>query len=139
VAGQGAAGIGPGPAPELGVRVERSGGEPDALILQVPRGWRLYAPDPGEAGLPLRLDWLLEGPRGTERTAPVAADYPDPDVGTSGGLLVRSYTGTVRVSLTPPRGALQPDAVRVGWALCRADLCVPGVSDVRWAGPRGDR
>jgi thiol-disulfide isomerase/thioredoxin len=120
------------PRPEFRLGPADEGGLP--LDIVIPRDWSLYAPDPGDAGLPLRLEWVwrVPGVADGERTRAAAARFPEPDEGTASGLHVRRFTGSVRATLAgpPTLDGAPPGALRVRWALCQDDVCVPGVSEV---------
>lgn len=105
-------------------RLVPDGPEALALTVCVPDGWALYAPDlpehpTGGAGLPLRIR------AGNDSVLPRA--WPRPLSRST--VLGRSWihpAGCFRAGLP----AVGPEALAAGlelsWALCRADLCIPG-------------
>jgi thiol:disulfide interchange protein DsbD len=103
-------------------------GEPAelAFAIDVPKGWHIYAPEPGDAGLPTRVTlslpvaWEAGPPR-----FPEARRFDEP-----GGIVTFGYTGDVAVSVPIRLGSgsvAGPAAVgaEVRWLACR-ERCVPG-------------
>lgn len=99
------------------------------VVLSVPDGWTVYDADPGEAGLSLRMEWVGKG--GAE-VLPVEVRLPEPREAMSAGYRVRLHEGEVRVVLRPPPPGLDRPMLRIRWGACRGDLCVPGVTELRW-------
>ncbi len=117
------------PRPEI--TLTRGGAGGAELRLGIPDGWVLYAPDPGGVGLPLEVAWSAAGrPVELPLVWPTAQVYGDPTA--------RVFRGSV-VARTLQDAALPAGAplrARVRWALCRDDLCVPGLTEVEAAEPR---
>jgi DsbC/DsbD-like thiol-disulfide interchange protein len=94
-----------------------------ALDLEVGRGWYIYGPEPGDAGLPTTL--LFRLPRGF-RVASVR--WPDAQMRVLAGGTAHVYTGRVRViaEVVPPHDAHGRAVVAADaeWAAC-ADVCLP--------------
>ncbi len=118
------------PRPEFRLRSVEAGGF--TLDMAIPEGWYLYAPDPGQAGLPLRLEWVWPSAASERPDAVEGARYPEPDTVRSFGARVHVYRGRQVVLLDQPPlvGGVRPTALRIVWALCREDRCVPGTSEV---------
>ena len=110
-----------------------AGGEGGFVFrVEVPEGWALYAPDPGELGLPLELAWVgADGSDGGEGGREVRARWPEPREEDAAYGPARVYRGEVRVELEPPEPRVpRPGALEVRWAICRDDLCVPGTTEL---------
>lgn len=108
------------------LRIEPAAGVAVATVeLAVERGWKLYARDPGEAGLPLRIEWVLpDGWSGEE------VEWPDARATTVFGVPANIHEGVVRISriVRPSDTGLSAApvlSVRLQWAACR-EVCVPG-------------
>jgi thiol:disulfide interchange protein DsbD len=94
--------------------------------------WHTYWVNPGDAGLPTRLQWQL--PPGFS-AGPV--QWPLPALLPAGDLANYGYEGTVllpvRVQVPPASQAGHADhvrlAVRADWLVCR-DMCIPGGADL---------
>lgn len=121
-----------GPGPEPGLSLE-SRPEGWSLTFETPPGWYVYAvaDGPGAAigpvGRPLRLSWEPGGDA-AEATPDAAPESLDTAWGP-----VRVHRDRVRFALAPPPQGSR--ALRVRWALCRADLCVPGERRLRLTPP----
>lgn len=91
------------------------------LALEVPAGWRMYAPR-GEVpalGLPLTARWATSS--GSKEVA-LAGPEPTEVVTEVGRTEVHRGNIDFRVGPAPPAA----QALEVTWALCRDDRCVPG-------------
>ncbi|OHE63014.1 MAG: hypothetical protein A2001_14195 [Treponema sp. GWC1_61_84] len=107
-------------------------GEPfwAALVLELADGWYVYGPDPGNIGLPTRLEWNL--PEGFTADAPL---FPRATRQGTGGTAGSGYEGrvTILTRIRPPAspGPSFPDGVvaalrlDASWLACK-DSCVPG-------------
>lgn len=119
----------------LDARIAPGTGGAFSLRLLVPEGWSLYTQNPGSLGLPLEVAWTLDGER------------MEPEVRWPDGVAYETPTGAARVWREPVAGLVTPGppvtearsgavlAARIRWALCRADLCVPGWSRVEFRLP----
>jgi thiol:disulfide interchange protein DsbD len=92
--------------------------------------WHTYWVNPGDAGLPTRLNWKLE-PGFT--AGPI--QWPLPQVLRAGPLANYGYEGTVLlpVEVSVPRGAAAGSSAhfsaRADWLVCN-DVCIPGGADL---------
>jgi thiol:disulfide interchange protein DsbD len=93
------------------------------LVTTLDPGWHTYWKNPGDAGLPLRIDWKL--PEGFS-AGPI--EWPAPMRMPGGGEMSYGYAGTVLlpVRITPPE-TIREDTVTVAgtfrWLEC-AEVCV---------------
>ena len=96
-----------------------------AVVLDITPEWHIYAPNPGDAGLPTEVRW--NGPEGAT-FGPIAWPTPqqflDP-----GDIKTFGYTGQlVLVSelIAPSAGETElPVRATVTWLSCK-DICIPG-------------
>ncbi len=95
------------------------------LRMKMAPGWHTYWKNPGDAGLPLRIEWdLPEGFRGGE------IEWPTPSRFETGSLVSYGYTGEVLVpvAITPP-ARVGADSARIAgtfrWLECE-DVCLQG-------------
>jgi thiol:disulfide interchange protein DsbD len=96
------------------------------VLFSLATGWHLYWRNPGEAGLPPRIDWRL--PAGwTVKDCP----WPAPRRFAEEGLVVYGYADSVLLAavVTAPSTMAPGTAVElhaeVSWLACK-DACVPG-------------
>lgn len=88
----------------------------------LPPGWHIYGENPGDAGFPTSLTWILP-----EGMTAGAIDWPTPKRFEVSGIVTYGYGGTVilPVPLTPARdGITGTVTVRADWVAC-ADICIP--------------
>lgn len=96
-----------------------------ALRQELRPGWHVFWINPGDAGLPLRLDWTL--PEGYSPGEPV---HPVPDYIPVGPLASYAHEGepVFLVPVTAPENAEPGDmvdvSIEVSWQTCE-DICVP--------------
>jgi hypothetical protein len=110
-------------------------GQPFAVgvLLKIKPGWHVYWSNPGDAGIPTRVQWILPpGYTASELRFPVPQHIDQP-----GGLVIYGYTGEVLLTSTitpPPQGTAQeaaaqsaaiPITAKVNW-LCCDENCVLG-------------
>lgn len=127
-----------GLAPGEGVRAQTPG-DPDpvrlviesstggsVLRLEVADGWYVYGTGASTVGLPLRAERVADGAPLPLR--PLSA----PEVVEVAGVPVPIHRGTTRFRIDPG-GSRAGVAVRVSWAACRGDLCMPGARVVEVA------
>lgn len=95
--------------------------------LQMEDGWHVYWRNPGDSGLPTRIEWQL--PDGWAASDIV---WPAPHLFRQGPVANYGWDDEVVLlaHLTPPAGA-QPGATlpvkaNVSWLVCSADTCIPG-------------
>lgn len=98
--------------------------------VRMPEGAHIYYRNPGDAGLPTRVEWTLPpGFTAGPLQWPVPARFADPP------LMSHGYADEVvfPVTITPPERldgiAAVRLAARVDWLLCR-ESCVPGGADI---------
>ncbi len=106
-----------GPAPP--------GGEVELAIHMRPQqGWHGYWLNPGDAGLPMRIDWRL--PKGF---AAGALRYPVPTRLTVAGLMnyvfEHDYAVLVRLRVPPDARGTIPVRAEAHWLACTERVCVP--------------
>lgn len=95
------------------------------LRMKMAPGWHTYWKNPGDAGLPLRIDWdLPAGFRAGEIEWPAPSRFPTET------LMSYGYTGDVLilVTITPPAGGLADSARIAGtfrWLECE-EVCLQG-------------
>lgn len=93
--------------------------------LRIARGWHIYAPQPGDAGVPSQLKWAMPASVELKSVA-----WPKPRRRDEDGLTTYAYTGTVEVlgnlRLHGDRALAhgQRVEVAVNWAAC-SDVCIP--------------
>ena len=97
-----------------------------AVLMRPAAGWHGYWLTPGDAGLPLMLDWSL--PRGAS-AGPL--QYPVPGTLLVSGLMnhVYEHDYAVLVTLTLPKdavpGSTLPIKAAARWLACTEEVCVP--------------
>lgn len=105
--------------PEVATRI--------GVLFAIEEGWHIYAEDPGDAGIPTRVEWLLpEGFSAGPLLWPPHEDFLDP-----GDIRTFAYSDSVLLSSTlqaTPQ-ALQQDNpeihAAVTWLACK-EICIPG-------------
>ena len=88
----------------------------------MPAHWHIYWQNPGDSGIPTRLDWTL--PEGITASA---IQWPLPERLDLQGLINYGYSNevTLPVTLTPARDGLAGDVkVKASWLICK-DICIP--------------
>ena len=97
------------------------------VLFAMEEGWHIYAEDPGDAGIPTRVEWLLpEGFSAGPLIWPPHEDFLDP-----GDIRTFGYFGEVLLSSTlqATPEALQQDNpeihAAVTWLACK-EICIPG-------------
>ena len=97
-----------------------------AVLMRPAAGWHGYWLNPGDAGLPLMLDWTL--PRGASAGP---QRYPVPGTLLVSGLMnhVYEHDYAVLVTLTLPKdavpGSTLPIKAAARWLACTEEVCVP--------------
>lgn len=119
-------------------------GEPLLLgvRLEIAPDWHVYWENPGDSGMPPRVDWEL--PDGVEIEGPF---WPYPRRYAAGPLVSLGYSRAVtlgfRLRLSPEaaaglEGVRLTLAAKVSWLACHDEKgCVPGESQVRWSAALG--
>ncbi len=101
-----------------------------ALRLKHDEGWHTYWKNPGDAGLPTTIEWIL--PEGFE-AGPIQWPYPE-KINVS-GIINYGYSGEIflLVDITPPANLRSGEDVtltaRVDWLMCEV-ICIPGSADL---------
>ena len=78
------------------------------MLFTLDPGWHLYWRNPGEAGLPTKVEFEVEGAQLGPIAWPAPEIFRDPDA----GLTSYGYTGSVLLAsdlVRAPRGRLAPD------------------------------
>lgn len=97
-----------------------------AVLMQPAKDWHGYWSNPGDAGLPLLLDWRL--PQGAKTGA---MQFPVPQTLLIAGLMnhVYEHDFAVLVPFTLPatarEGQVLPIAAKAQWLACTTTICVP--------------
>ncbi|MFL6751704.1 MAG: protein-disulfide reductase DsbD domain-containing protein, partial [Sphingomicrobium sp.] len=103
----------------------RPGGEVElAIVMHTRDGWHGYWQNPGDAGLPMKVEWAL--PNGAS-VGPLR--YPVPERLNIGGLMNYVYERdhAILVRLKAPPGAKDalPVKAEAQWLACTDKICVP--------------
>ncbi len=102
-----------------------------AVVMQPEPGWHGYWKNPGDAGVPLSLEWNL--PKGATVSA---LRFPVPETLTVSGLMNHVYTGehALLTTLTLPRalpvGSKIPLRAKGQWLACTDKICVPEQGEI---------
>ncbi|MFI0434412.1 MAG: protein-disulfide reductase DsbD family protein [Parachlamydiaceae bacterium] len=98
-----------------------------ALHLELEKDWHVYWKNPGDAGVPLKIEWLL--PNDFE-AAPL--QWPFPERFTTADMIGFGYHGTaIFLTQITPSAQLQPGSTielqaKVNWLACSSLNCQPG-------------
>jgi hypothetical protein len=111
-----------------------------ANVSTIKPDWHVYWINPGDAGLPTRVKWILPaGYTASELRFPVPQHIDQP-----GGLVIYGYTDEVLLTsiITPPSMAGDstsvPIAAKVDWLCCSED-CIPGKATLNLQLMQGDK
>ncbi|HEY8591674.1 MAG TPA: protein-disulfide reductase DsbD domain-containing protein [Sphingomicrobium sp.] len=101
------------------------GGEVElAILMRTSPGWHGYWQNPGDAGLPMDVEWML--PNGFS-VAPLR--YPVPSRLTVAGLMnyvyERDYAVLTRLKVPPAAGGQVQIRAKARWLACTDKICVP--------------
>ncbi len=97
-----------------------------AVLMQPDKGWHGYWTNPGDAGLPIMLEWTLPAGAGT---GPL--EFPVPQTLLVQGLMnhVYEHDYAVLVPFTVPKdaapGTTLPITAKASWLACTEAICVP--------------
>lgn len=98
-----------------------------AIHLSIEPDWHVYWKNPGDAGVPISIEWTL--PQGFEASA---VEWPFPEKFTLDDLVGFGYENevTLLVQMTPP-SELVPNTTpsleaKVNWLVCSSTSCQPG-------------
>jgi len=108
------------------------------VLLDTPEGWHTYYKEPGDAGLPTRLEWKLP-----EGFSAGEIEWPTPSKFSEGGLTTYGYSGytLLPVTLKTPDKITEQAynfSVRVQWLVC-AQICIPEEQTVTLEIPAGTK
>lgn len=98
-----------------------------ALHLNLEKGWHVYWKNPGDAGMPLKVEWQL--PPGYE-AGPL--QWPFPEKFTMADMVGFGYKDevTLLAQITPPPTIEQGTKIslqaKMNWLLCSFETCKPG-------------
>jgi DsbC/DsbD-like thiol-disulfide interchange protein/cytochrome c biogenesis protein CcdA len=103
----------------------RPGGEVElAIVMHTQQGWHGYWRNPGDAGLPMKVEWKL--PAGASISQ---LRYPVPERLTIAGLMNYVYERdhAILVRFKAPQGAngMLPISAEATWLACTDEVCVP--------------
>lgn len=108
------------------------------VLFEMQSGWHIYAKDPGDAGIPTKVQWIAQG---WQLFGPI--QWPTPqDFLDAGDIHTHGYTGIVvlRSDLSSKTGAKrapaaeEPVRAHVEWLACH-EICLPGSADLELAIP----
>ncbi|MFL5080414.1 MAG: protein-disulfide reductase DsbD domain-containing protein, partial [Microvirga sp.] len=103
----------------------RPGGEVElAIVMHTRKGWHGYWQNPGDAGLPMKVEWRL--PPGASVGA---LRYPVPERLTIAGLMnyvyEHDYAVLVRLKVPAAASGSLPLSADAQWLACTEEVCVP--------------
>lgn len=105
-----------------------------ALHLNIEDGWHVYWKNPGDAGLPLKVEWNL--PSGFKADE---LKWPFPERFTMDDIVTFGYHNEVILltQITPPQNLPNGNQVKlqgeVKWLVCSAENCQPGSAPIQLA------
>ena len=111
--------------------LQRRGTTRVGVLLDIEKGWHIYAQEPGDAGLPTKIAW--SGPRGVTfgpLVWPAPRRFIDP-----GDIKTFGYSGAVvlfsNLTLSPKAKPGEPVqvAAKVEWLACK-EICLPGSAEL---------
>ncbi len=96
------------------------------IKMEISKGWHTYWKNPGEGGIPLKIQAILP-----EGWTTGEIQYPAPKRFETGILPSYGYEGVVHfpLTLTPPKGTdgqLPELVAKLTWLTCNESSCVPG-------------
>ena len=101
------------------------GGEVElAIVMHTAKGWHGYWQNPGDAGLPMKVEWRLP-----EGTSVGTLRYPVPERLTIAGLMnyvyERDHAVLVRLHAPANASGMLPIRAEAQWLACTDKVCVP--------------
>ncbi len=108
-----------------------------AARLVMLSGWHTYYKEPGDAGMPTRIDWTLPpGFKASELIWQKPSKFSDAGI-TTYGYNTPNLTGA---TITPPADFKGPVKIKalVKWLCCK-DICIPGKADLTLTLPVTDK
>ncbi len=108
------------------------------ILLDTPQGWHTYYKEPGDAGLPTKLEWKL--PDGFSAGE---IQWPSPEKFSEGKLTTYGYSGQTLLPITLKAPDKLDDksynfSVRVQWLVC-SQICIPEEQTVNLELPAGEK
>jgi DsbC/DsbD-like thiol-disulfide interchange protein len=103
-----------------------------SLHLKIEDGWHVYWKNPGDIGMPLKIEWKL--PAGFEASP---LQWPFPVKFTTSDMVGFGYKGDVMLLslVTPPdhlqEGSFHQLDAKVEWLVCSPTMCQPGSAVAR--------
>ena len=100
------------------------------VLFEIEEGWHIYAEDPGDAGLPTKVEWATpQGVLAGDLMWPAHHEFLDP-----GDIRTFGYEKSVLLAsgLEIREGYAQPEIpiqAKVSWLACK-DVCIPGKADL---------
>jgi DsbC/DsbD-like thiol-disulfide interchange protein/cytochrome c biogenesis protein CcdA len=103
----------------------KPGGEVElAIVMHTQDGWHGYWRNPGDAGLPMKVEWKLPGGASVGELR-----YPVPERLTIAGLMnyvyERDHAVLVRLRAPPNASGMLPISAEAQWLACTDKICVP--------------
>ncbi|MCA1653905.1 MAG: protein-disulfide reductase DsbD family protein [Sphingomicrobium sp.] len=126
-------------APELVAEGSARPGQPLdlAVVMHTTPGWHGYWQNPGEAGLPMQVEWQL--PAGVS-AGPLR--YPVPTKLLISGIVNyvfdKDYALLVRLQVPPSAAGVLPIRAKAHWLACTESVCVPENGTIALDLPVGD-
>ena len=108
-----------------------------AIVMHTTPGWHGYWLNPGDAGLPMRIEWQL--PAGVSAGE---LRYPVPTKllvsGITNYVFERDYALLVRLTVPPRASGIIPIRAAAQWLACTEEVCVPEHGTLSLDLPVGD-
>ena len=101
------------------------------VLFKIEEGWHIYAQDPGDAGLPTKVEWATpQGVLAGDLMWPAHHEFLDP-----GDIRTFGYEKSVLLAsgLEIREGYAQPEIpiqAKVSWLACK-DVCIPGKANLK--------
>jgi len=113
------------------VSIQPGGHSRIGVLFELQEGWHIYARDPGDAGMPTKVEWApVDGVSFGFLRYPPAEEFLDP-----GEIKTRGYTGAavlvtpIVVSRSVAAGTNLTLKAHAEWLACR-DICLPGSANM---------
>lgn len=103
------------------------------VLFTLPEGWHIYWQNPGDSGIPTRLNWTVP-----EGISVGDIQWPVPEAIDTGGIVNYGYSEHVLlpVTLTPMRDGIHGAVeVRAEWLACK-EICIPETATLRGTLPQ---
>ncbi len=110
-----------------------------SLRLQLETGWHTYTKDPGDAGLPTRIEWTLpEGFKAGEIIWPPAKTFDEAGITTYGYENEVTLPSPVTAPMTISAGESYTLSAQVDFMVCK-DICIPQTTALSLTLPGADK